>query len=383
MKQRIFMLLAFVMAAMTGMTFVSCGDDNDADMEEGNQDGNEVTESFAVTYEELEGTWVYSAEDYGNIDYISFSSTGTGQMANASDYFRNVGSHENTKNGTFELVCFTYTIERNVIYVKPESISGLSSFKIEVINPISSILKLRMDLDIVRKQRAYKKYDNDWQWFTKSGPASVDLTKDLVGTYAVDNNKSHKLEVKRINNYTMTVYDLWLNTEHTGCLYWYEQYNDTFNEIHLNDANSSTTSNSYYFIDGKLYSMAGTHYFSGAASKISNENSDTSDDKSDIERLCHTWKAETKYDGTFELEFKSSGLLKEKYTDDGEVYYNNSEYSLSGSQLTLYSGIIFTNCYGYNWNGKDGYIFDLSFSSDSKSMTLKAGSASVNFTRID
>lgn len=44
---------------------------------------------------------------------------------------------------------------------------------------------------------------------------------------------------------------------------------------------------------------------------------------------------------------------------------------------------IFTNCYGYNWNGKDGYIFDLSFSSDSKSMTLKAGSASVNFTRID
>ena len=35
MKQRIFILLAFVMAAMTSMTFVSCGDDDpDLDPEE-------------------------------------------------------------------------------------------------------------------------------------------------------------------------------------------------------------------------------------------------------------------------------------------------------------------------------------------------------------
>ena len=109
-----------------------------------------------------------------------------------------------------------------------------------------------------------------------------------------------------------------------------------------------------------------------------------SNDKSNIERLCHTWKAETKYDGTYEFQFYSSGLIKEKCIYEGEAMYSTSEYSLSGSQLVLYPGIVFTNSCGYNWNDeKNGYIFDLSFSSDGKSMTLKARGESVIFTRID
>lgn len=371
MKQQLFMLLAFVMATMTSTTFISCGED----IEDGNQGGNDETERLTVTYEELEGTWVYSAEDYGNIDYISFSSTGKGQMANASDQFTNVGEHRHTDNGVFELVNFTYTIEGNIINVYPESISGLSSFKIEVLDPISSVLNLRMDLDIVVRERAYRKYDNDWQWFTKSGPASVDLTKDLVGTYEVDNNKSHKLEVKRVNNYTLTIYDFWLNSEYTGCLYWYDQYKYTDNEIHLYNPNSPNTSNGYYFVNGKLYSMSGTHYFSGAASKISNDNLGTS---SIINKLCHTWRAEnTTWGGTFELTFQSNGVLKEKNIEDGEVYYTTSEYSLSGTQLTLSWETSYANCYGN--------IFDLSFSSDGKSMTLKGDKEifTETFTRID
>ena len=85
-----------------------------------------------------------------------------------------------------------------------------------------------------------------------------------------------------------------------------------------------------------------------------------SNDKSNIERLCHTWKAETRYDGTYEFQFYSSGLMKEKCIYEGEAMYSTSEYSLSGSQLVLYPGIVFTNSFGYNWNDEKKRI-DLRF----------------------
>ena len=116
-----------------------------------------------------------------------------------------------------------------------------------------------------------------------------------------------------------------------------------------------------------------------------NSTGNETEDEENIEvrnKLCHTWKTVTKYDGTFKLEFKSNGIVKEWWSEEGSLNYSESEYSLSGSYLTLYPGSIFSQSFGH-WNGEDGYIFDLSFSSDGKSLTLYDGIVSVQFTRIN
>lgn len=263
MRRIISLLLLIATIVVMPTMLTSCGDD-EPDIPDTPE--NPANEQLVLDEESLIGTWRYTASDYANTDYIAFNGRGTGMMALAADQFSNSGQARDDE-GAFELVTFNYTIENNIIHIMPDR-NHIKDFIITVFDVQRASLDLLFDLDIPARRKTMKLYKDDWEWFTKEGPASVDLTGSFPGNYVVDNDPIHKIQITRINNYTLTIKDVYMNTEVTGVLFWSEIFGtNTSGQITLWKPNDSMGAGYWFTSDGKLHSMAGSHYFSGGASK--------------------------------------------------------------------------------------------------------------------
>lgn len=342
MKQLIYSLLLLLTMVTFSTTLTSCGDDEPNGTETPNTPANE---QLAIDEESLTGTWRFTASDYINTDYIAFDGRGNGMMAIAADQFHNSEYIQN--DGAFGLVTFKYYIENNIIYIMPDR-NHIKDFIITVFDVQRTSIDVLFDLDIPHKRKTMRLYQDDWEWFIKDGPASVDLTGSYPGNYTVDNDPMHKIQVTRINNFTLKVNDIYKNTEVTGVLYWHEIYgSNTSGNITLWRPNDTMDAGYWFTSDGKLHSMAGNHYFSGGASKSDESNiSDNTDKVYDDSNILGTWEASSVTDYTIDLSytkvtitFLSDGTVIEKdipvdeptnyetytgnYTQKGKILYYN------------------------------------------------------------
>lgn len=319
-------------------SLTSCGDDKPESPTTPDAPDNE---QLVIDEESLIGTWRYSASDYMNTDYIAFNGHGFGMMAFAADQFTNSG-HARNDDGAFELVTFKYNIEKNIIYIMPDK-NHIKDFIITVFDVQRTSLDLLFDLNTPVRRKKMKLYQEDWEWFAKEGPASVDLTGSFPGNYVVDNDPIHKIQIARVNNYTLKIKDLYKNTEVTGVLYWSAIFGAKKNgEIILWEPNGSMGAGYWFTSDGKLHSEAGTHYFSGGASK--SDDSSTSDDN----QLLGTWVGKD-YDDTFTISFFSNGTAKEIWTDGEDKETISGTYSYSNGKITKWlegKGSILANTLG-------------------------------------
>lgn len=349
----------------------SCGDD-EPDVPETPTPTNPDDEQLIIDEESLIGTWRYSASDYINTDYIAFDGHGNGMMANAADQFKNTGYARNG-NGVFELVTFKYTIDKNIIYIMPDR-NHIKDFTITVFDVRSSSLDLLFDLDIPVRRKKMKLYRDEWEWFTKEGPASVDLTSSFIGTYVVDNDHIHKIQVSKINNYTLKVKDLYMNTEVTGVLFWSDIFGTNADgEITLWKPNENLGVDYYFTSDGKLHSMAGNHYYSGGASKSEGNNSN--DNNSDENQLIGTWVGKD-YDETYTITLYSTGKAKEVWTDGYNTETLNGTYAYSNGKITSWNmsgGSVLANVLG-------DCPWTVTFNS-ANSFTLSSGYNKMKFTK--
>lgn len=251
-------LSAFAMLA-------SCGSEDD---EPNNPDPvyPPQDETVEIAQKDLIGTWLFSAPDYANTDYIAFNGSGRGMLVLCGDLFRNTGY--NAEIGG--IVYFSYSIDGNTIDVMPERSSQIDDFTLTVNNLSSSTLDVTFNLDLVKPHKLMKHTSDDWEWFVNDGPASEDLTSSFVGNYVLENDRSHRLEVTKINNYTLKIKDLKKDTEKVGELIWHEIFNPEYNQhgAHLWDSNSNNATSYCFTPEGRLYTMAGKYYFDGYAVKI-------------------------------------------------------------------------------------------------------------------
>lgn len=265
MRRILSLFLLIVAFVILPTTFTSCGNDEPGVPENPSPDDT-YNEELIIEESRLIGTWRYSADNYLNTDYIAFNGQGNGMMALAADQFSNVGQACD-KEGAFELVTFKYNIEKNIIYIMPDR-SHIKDFSIKVNEVQRSSLDLFFYLDTPVRSKKMRLYQDDWEWFTKEGPASIDLTDSYPGNYVVDNDPIHKIQVIKINDYTLTIKDLYFNTEVTGVIKWRDIYaTNTSGQINLWRPNDNISSGYWFTRDGKLHSYSGSHYFSGGASK--------------------------------------------------------------------------------------------------------------------
>jgi len=367
--KKFLLALAFIAAmVLSPQVLISCGGDEPEGTEGTETPNNPDNEQLVLDEESLIGTWRYTASNYGNTDYIAFNGHGIGMMAMAADQFSNSGQAHNDA-GTFELVTFKYNIENNIIYIMPDR-NHIKDFIITVFDVQRTSLDLLFDLDTPARRKKMNLYQDDWEWFTKEGPASVDLTGSFPGNYVVDSDPIHKIQITRINNYTLKIKDIYKNTEVTGVLYWSSIYGPYKNgEITLWNPNDNMGAGYWFTSDGKLHSQAGSHYFSGGASKT--DDSSTSDDR----QLLGTWVGKD-YDDTFIISFFSNGTAKEIWTDGEDKETISGTYSYSNGKITKWlegKGSILENTIG-------DCPWSVVFESSTK-MTLISGYSTITFTK--
>lgn len=227
--------------------------------------GDNNSHPVIVSEDEIIGTWKCSGV---NTDYISFNGNGQGIMATAADLFINTGSHKD-EHGVGEMITFRYQIDQNIITVSPIE-NNVKDFTIEVTKTSKNKLELSFPAGYLPRKKSMNLFSEDWEWFAKEGPASIDLTTNFCGDYVVDSNGNHKLQVSKINDYTIKIEDLYLNYVTIGWLYWRDLYNNSgLDHITIWQVNNSTDAGYYFSLDGKLYSMGlRKHYFEGGATKV-------------------------------------------------------------------------------------------------------------------
>jgi len=244
MKKLINFLTFAVFILFSNFAITSCGD-NEPDVPVPTPPVETPDDIVEIDENNLIGTWRYSA---GNIDYLSFNGNGKGMVAIAADYFKNTGYIPDDL--AFGVIPFKYSIDKNIINVFPDDYR-VKDFTIVVFKSTGKTLDVLFSADIPVKRREMKLYDNDWEWFIKEGPASIDLTEELVGEYsgtakATSENGDYvitsnlRFTVTKINNYTVKVHNHYFNHEIIGVLIWSELKNGKLTLMENDDMSSST-----------------------------------------------------------------------------------------------------------------------------------------------
>lgn len=383
-KNILYGMMAFFAVAFMSVSFTSCGND-----EPDNPDpvvppqtdpvDPPQTDPEDISQKDLIGTWRYTASDYDDIDYISFNGSGRGIMVNRVNLFSNASYHYKPFGVNSEMVYFSYSIDGTSIHVMPVEAEYYDDFIITVNSLKGTTLDVTYGTDVKKPHKIMKHFDNDWEWFAQKGPASVDLTSDFVGFYEVESDRSHKLEVTKINKYTVKIKDLKFKTELIGELHWDDIFGSEaskFDEAGLYKPHSWEALFISFTLDGKMWVYEDAQYhFSGYAVKTDNGGgSQTS--FCDDERIYGNWTGTS--DGeTFTLSFDDKGLLEESWTDGSYSDFNSMEYVFLNGELDFPDlSPIFANSIG-------NPPFKVKFSSGSKpsKMTISDDRHSITFNR--
>lgn len=281
-----------------------------------------ATPEISIRQADIKGTWVFEGSGYGNVDYVSFDGKGNGMYAVAADqYHWETYKGANDERRVFGLVRFTYTIEGGDIIVVTDDetydfvikVRAIENSEINCIFPPS-----------VASHHRFSFFDEDPEWFVNSGPASEDLVAPYVGAYANESG-TYRLNVSRINNYTVVVENVNNNKSTKGHLAWYQWAK--YDYMSLMSASD--------FSD-----WAGYHFYPDGSIKVGNRVYHKIDEDENV--LAGTaWKGYVD-DKNMELSFKSNGTFIETCNGDANTY----TYKVNGSTLEVEEGCIIHNNFG-------------------------------------